>query len=160
MQRRGNLPSHPSLPRPPNANQFQHSGYQQPAYSPAVPTPGFVNAPYQYQVSSHYAQAYTNQFAVPTNSIAGPSSLPNFLPQATPRWAQPGGHRCKKPGCTFTGSHKSVETHMMDRHLIYPPGWEKRKKDSDWDADPSLKGYVLRAYTQRNANLHRLGSRF
>jgi hypothetical protein len=31
---------------------------------------------------------------------------------------------------------------MMDRHLIYPPGWEKRKKGGDWDADPSLKGYV------------------
>jgi len=28
----------------------------------------------------------------------------------------------------------------MDRHLIYPPGWEKRKKKADWDADPSLKG--------------------
>ncbi|KAI0660463.1 nuclear fragile X mental retardation-interacting protein 1-domain-containing protein [Cubamyces menziesii] len=28
----------------------------------------------------------------------------------------------------------------MDRHLIYPPGWENRKKKDDWDADPSLKG--------------------
>ncbi|KAG5648065.1 hypothetical protein DXG03_007100 [Asterophora parasitica] len=28
---------------------------------------------------------------------------------------------------------------MMDRHLIYPPGWEKQPKN-DWDADPSLKG--------------------
>lgn len=28
---------------------------------------------------------------------------------------------------------------MMDRHLIYPPGWE-RKKQVGWDADPSLKG--------------------
>ncbi|EPQ60715.1 hypothetical protein GLOTRDRAFT_118856 [Gloeophyllum trabeum ATCC 11539] len=37
------------------------------------------------------------------------------------------------------GSKKSVEIHMMDRHLIYPPGWEKRQKN-DWDADPSLKG--------------------
>jgi len=27
----------------------------------------------------------------------------------------------------------------MDRHLIYPSGWEKKKKPS-WDADPSLKG--------------------
>ena len=30
----------------------------------------------------------------------------------------------------------------MDRHLIYPPGWEKKKKPS-WDADPSLKGSVV-----------------
>ncbi|KAI0304972.1 hypothetical protein BC826DRAFT_26037 [Russula brevipes] len=29
---------------------------------------------------------------------------------------------------------------MMDRHLIYPPGWPARKRQSDWDADPSLKG--------------------
>ncbi|KAG5654100.1 hypothetical protein H0H81_007514 [Sphagnurus paluster] len=29
---------------------------------------------------------------------------------------------------------------MMDRHLIYPPGWDKRSKKSEWDADPSLKG--------------------
>ncbi|KAI0931997.1 hypothetical protein AcV5_004648 [Taiwanofungus camphoratus] len=29
---------------------------------------------------------------------------------------------------------------MMDRHLIYPPSWENRKRKSDWDADPSLKG--------------------
>lgn len=28
---------------------------------------------------------------------------------------------------------------MMDRHFIFPPGWEKNKKD-EWDADPSLKG--------------------
>ncbi|KAF4572830.1 hypothetical protein EYR36_007340 [Pleurotus pulmonarius] len=30
----------------------------------------------------------------------------------------------------------------MDRHLIYPPGWDKQRKKNDWDADPSLKGYV------------------
>ncbi|KAF4605299.1 hypothetical protein EYR40_004083 [Pleurotus pulmonarius] len=32
----------------------------------------------------------------------------------------------------------------MDRHLIYPPGWDKQRKKNDWDADPSLKGYVHR----------------
>ena len=31
----------------------------------------------------------------------------------------------------------------MDRHLIYPPGWHTRKRQPDWDADPSLKRYVL-----------------
>ncbi|KAI9060188.1 hypothetical protein FKP32DRAFT_1528605, partial [Trametes sanguinea] len=55
-------------------------------------------------------------------------------------WYQPGNVRCSQQGCSFTGSKKSVEIHMMDRHLIYPPGWEKRKKRDDWDADPSLKG--------------------
>jgi hypothetical protein len=29
---------------------------------------------------------------------------------------------------------------MMDRHLVYPPGY-KKKKETDWDADPSLRGY-------------------
>lgn len=29
---------------------------------------------------------------------------------------------------------------MMDRHLIFPPGWDKQKKTDNWDADPSLKG--------------------
>jgi hypothetical protein len=28
----------------------------------------------------------------------------------------------------------------MDRHLIYPPGWDFKKRESTWDADPSLKG--------------------
>ncbi|KAH7883664.1 hypothetical protein F5I97DRAFT_1894632 [Phlebopus sp. FC_14] len=54
-------------------------------------------------------------------------------------WYQPGNSRCTRQGCPFVGSHKSVEIHMMDRHLIYPSGWEKRKKN-DWDADPSLRG--------------------
>lgn len=27
----------------------------------------------------------------------------------------------------------------MDRHLIYPPGWHTRRRQPDWDADPSLK---------------------
>ena len=31
---------------------------------------------------------------------------------------------------------------MMDRHLIFPLGWEHRKRKDDWDADPSLKGCV------------------
>ncbi|TBU48192.1 nuclear fragile X mental retardation-interacting protein 1-domain-containing protein [Dichomitus squalens] len=55
-------------------------------------------------------------------------------------WYQPGTSRCSQQGCSFTGSKKSVELHMMDRHLIYPPGWDHRKKKNDWDADPSLKG--------------------
>ncbi|KAG6845768.1 hypothetical protein H0H87_003822 [Tephrocybe sp. NHM501043] len=28
----------------------------------------------------------------------------------------------------------------MDRHLIYPPDWDRRPKKLEWDADPSLKG--------------------
>ncbi|KAG8748479.1 hypothetical protein FRC10_003612 [Ceratobasidium sp. 414] len=39
--------------------------------------------------------------------------------------------RCGHEGCLFAGSHKEVEVHKMDRHLIFPPGWEEdqaRKK--------------------------------
>ena len=53
-------------------------------------------------------------------------------------WYEPGNHRCTYEQCTFVGSKKSLETHMMDRHLIYPPGWENRKRKPEWDADPSL----------------------
>ncbi|OAX44705.1 hypothetical protein K503DRAFT_677759 [Rhizopogon vinicolor AM-OR11-026] len=52
-------------------------------------------------------------------------------------WHQPGNCRCTRQGCAFTGSKKSVETHMMDRHFIFPPGWQKK---DEWDTDPSLKG--------------------
>lgn len=37
----------------------------------------------------------------------------------------------------FAGSHKEVEVHKMDRHLIFPPGWQenqargKRKRGED-----------------------------
>ena len=37
----------------------------------------------------------------------------------------------------FAGSHKEVEVHKMDRHLIFPPGWQenqargKRKRGKD-----------------------------
>ena len=52
----------------------------------------------------------------------------------------PGDSKCTYDGCSFIGSKKTVEIHMMDRHLIFPPGW--KKKTDDWDADPALKGFV------------------
>ncbi|EKM61161.1 uncharacterized protein PHACADRAFT_83190 [Phanerochaete carnosa HHB-10118-sp] len=153
MNSRPGLPTHPSLPRAPHlahshpqAASNAYSPYQN--ASPAFPQLG-PGASYQYYASTHYAQAYTQnaapaagqqpQYYTPTPG-AGPSSAPQFTSQPSSRWAQPGTVRCKKPGCLFTASHKSVEIHMMDRHLIYPPGWENRKGKNDWDADPSLKG--------------------
>lgn len=104
------------------------------------------------------AQGYTlSSTYVP--SAAGPSFTPQSLsrlPQQRGRATQlqsthrasrsftessfsaPGDNRCTYNGCSFTGSKKTVEIHMMDRHLIYPPGW--KKQHNDWDADPSLKG--------------------
>lgn len=113
--------------------------------------------------SSHYAQAYQHQSTTldgytissaytPLNSSSfnsgkrGATEPNNHQrtnnPQSSAPWYHPGSNRCSNPGCNFTGSFKALETHKMDRHLIYPPGWEMRKKTSDWDADPSLKGLV------------------
>lgn len=114
----------------------------------------------QVTVASHYAQAYQQhaqahvnymrhststgiEWAQPFNQgqTAGPSSHNPRRPfQNHGPWYEPGSHSCTHEGCRFTGSKKSVEIHMMDRHLVYPPGWEKRKRKSDWDADPSLIG--------------------
>ena len=111
--------------------------------------------------NSHYVQAYLQASANVSvvnhaNSSTDPNSNP-YLVNNTPAsgalktsfldsksfWYQPGNNRCNQQGCTFFGSYKSVEIHKMDRHLIYPSGWEKRKKKSDWDADPSLKGSIF-----------------
>ncbi|KAH7100184.1 nuclear fragile X mental retardation-interacting protein 1-domain-containing protein [Auriculariales sp. MPI-PUGE-AT-0066] len=68
-----------------------------------------------------------------TNYGAGPSSRTSYGNS----YGQGGGSRCTHSGCSFAGSAKTVEIHMMDRHLIYPPGYMHKKK-GDWDADPAL----------------------
>jgi len=66
------------------------------------------------------------------------SSLrPSYASLPSPAPA-PGYIRCGHEGCLFSGAHKTVEIHKMDRHLIFPPGWKKPR--GDWDTDPSLKG--------------------
>ena len=76
-------------------------------------------------------------------SLHSPTPRSRPSQQHTPSWYQTGNVKCTYKGCTFTGSRKSVEIHNMDRHLIYPPGWKHRERKGDWDADPSLKGYVM-----------------
>ncbi|KAF8974008.1 hypothetical protein BDZ97DRAFT_1912450 [Flammula alnicola] len=146
MQRTSLPPPHPSLPPHPSTSRpNQPSQYTQP------------NAPFPTYYNSHYIQAYAqplpqapaanyySSHSIGFNGTSQKSSNSrgegaNVFRPSMSTWYQPGSSRCTHPGCTFTGSHKSVEVHMMDRHLIYPPGWEKRKKKPDWDADPSLKG--------------------
>ncbi|KAI0271377.1 hypothetical protein BC834DRAFT_966866 [Gloeopeniophorella convolvens] len=74
----------------------------------------------------------------PGSRTAHPPRRPGAPPPA--HWYTPGNSRCTHAGCAFTGSAKAVETHMMDRHLIYPPDWHTRRRQPDWDADPSFKG--------------------
>ncbi|CCM05162.1 uncharacterized protein FIBRA_07371 [Fibroporia radiculosa] len=119
---------------------------------------------FSYPQAPHYAQAYAQSSAssVPAVTIDGYSLSSTYSPalsngpqtgihqegfrrrpaagQVQAHWYQAGDSRCTFKGCTFIGSKKSVEIHMMDRHLVYPPGWENRKRKPDWDADPSLKG--------------------
>ncbi|KAF8507184.1 nuclear fragile X mental retardation-interacting protein 1-domain-containing protein [Russula emetica] len=103
----------------------------------------------QHHVNSHgytYSSAY-NPSSYPSISAPSFSNLPSAsagrsLPPRGPpptHWYTPGNSKCTYSGCTFTGSANSVQTHMMDRHLIYPPGWHTRRRQPDWDADPSLK---------------------
>ena len=164
-------PSQPSLPTAPHisaantANNVAYYGVSGPPLS-AVDTAssnpyGHLSYPsYQPSMSSHYAQACMQMHVGGSNnpqlsSMYPGSSTPIYSAQrvvqrAAPSfssfsssWYQPGNSRCTYTGCLFTGSPKALEIHMMDRHLIYPPGWEQRKKSRDWDADPSLKGCGL-----------------
>ena len=110
--------------------------------------------------NSHYVQAYlqaSGNVSVMNNASSSNGNFNPHLVNNNPAsgtlktsfldsksfWYQSGNSRCSQQGCTFFGSQKSVEIHKMDRHLIYPSGWEKRKKKSDWDTDPSLKGSVF-----------------
>ncbi|KAJ3848917.1 hypothetical protein EV368DRAFT_75976 [Lentinula lateritia] len=105
----------------------------------------FTNAQGYTMSSTYDPNAYVNNnqshFSRPQNQSSGGIKIQSFN-QANSAWYQAGHERCTYRGCKFTGSAKCVEIHMMDRHLIYPPGWDSRKK-KDWDADPSLKGKPL-----------------
>ncbi|KAI9572886.1 hypothetical protein HD554DRAFT_2202714 [Boletus coccyginus] len=102
-----------------------------------------------YTLSSTYVPGAENQTRRAPSTLPSPRDRPSVQApsQATMKpisnhltygsWYQPGNCRCTRQGCPFTGSRKSVEIHMMDRHFIFPPGWEKK---DDWDADPSLRG--------------------
>ncbi|KAI0691325.1 nuclear fragile X mental retardation-interacting protein 1-domain-containing protein [Cytidiella melzeri] len=144
MQPWHGAPAHPSLPIAPHLRQQTSHGVYQAQYPPRYSQQA-AQPQLPYGVSPHYAQAYMQYSGVSQNMPtyepqASTSHLRLPVPSASSRWYQPGSVWCRKQGCSFTGSQKTVETHMMDRHLIYPPGWESRKRKDDWDADPSLKG--------------------
>ncbi|KAF8446026.1 hypothetical protein L210DRAFT_975988 [Boletus edulis BED1] len=97
-----------------------------------------------YTLSSTYVPGTTHQTRKATTTNR-PSMQAQSQTTAKPilnrltygSWYQPGNCKCTRQGCPFTGSPKSVEIHMMDRHFIFPPGWEKK---DNWDADLSLRG--------------------
>ncbi|TFK57172.1 hypothetical protein OE88DRAFT_1730578 [Heliocybe sulcata] len=149
-----------NLPQRPQQPQYAYPYQATNAVAAALQNP---YAQYYHQ-TQQYSQAYLNAistsgttpqgYTLSSTYLAGPSTAPSgyvprsvqpsqprpFRPPPSGGWYQPGNERCTYRDCQFMGSKKSVEIHMMDRHLIYPPGWEKRNKKNDWDADPSLKG--------------------
>jgi hypothetical protein len=116
-------------------------------YSRSYPHPPEHNVnPHGYTYSSTYNPSSYPPISNPSfSNLPSPSAGRSLPPRSAPptHWYTPGNSKCTYSGCTFTGSANSVQTHMMDRHLIYPLGWHTRKRQSDWDADPSLKRYVL-----------------
>jgi hypothetical protein len=90
----------------------------------------------------HSSNATARNHPRDEREISNNRSSKSHPPSSSPHWYQAGDFKCGYKNCTFTGSQKSVETHRMDRHLIYPPGWDHRRRKPDWDTDHSLKGCV------------------
>lgn len=95
--------------------------------------------------SAYYAQGYyaqpsapqPMQITVPSPGFARNQPMASIVPMHMRNCVGPA--RCGHEGCMFAGSHKEVEVHKMDRHLIFPPGWQenqargKRKRGKDKD---------------------------
>ncbi|KAF8605140.1 hypothetical protein BDV93DRAFT_522009 [Ceratobasidium sp. AG-I] len=93
--------------------------------------------------SAYYAQGYyaqpsvpqPMQITVPSPGFARNQPMASLVPMHMRNRVGP--VRCGHEGCMFAGSHKEVEVHKMDRHLIFPPGWQegqvrgKRKRGKD-----------------------------
>ena len=121
-------PHHPSAHHV-NPQGFTYSSTYNPlTYPPSHPSTSFSSPGYSF---GNVSSASGSRRTLPSRGA----------PQT--HWYTPGNCKCTQSGCTFSGSANAVHIHMMDRHLIYPPGWHARKRQADWDTDPSLKGYVL-----------------
>jgi hypothetical protein len=144
------------------SNPYAQPSYHSSHYAQAYTQYGWNGSPSPAINAGGYTLSSTYVPDAPGPSSAGPSQFTrngdsihnhsghdrsfqphNISSQGT--WYQFGNSRCTYKNCTFIGSQKALETHMMDRHLIYPPGWDK-KRQKDWDADPSLKGSALFVY--------------
>ena len=126
----------------PHHSPAHHANPQGYAYSSTYNPLAYSPSPTSYSSLGH-------PFSNTSSASASRNSHPRGASQT--HWYTPGNSKCTHSGCTFTGSANSVQIHMMDRHLIYPPRGHNRKRQSDWDADPSLKGYVL-VHTQSIEN--------
>ncbi|KAG9096120.1 hypothetical protein FS749_009110 [Ceratobasidium sp. UAMH 11750] len=116
----------------PNSNG-QSSFY--PGGSGNTMQPHYANAVFQggYYVQSAVPQPM--QITIPSPGFARNQPMASLVPIHMRNRVGPA--RCGHEGCLFAGSHKEVEVHRMDRHLIFPPGWEddqarkKRKRGKE-----------------------------
>ncbi|KAL5641272.1 hypothetical protein ACGC1H_001677 [Rhizoctonia solani] len=111
---------------------------------------GQLGGYYQNQMQTHYVNAYhyrqqgatmtpqPTQITVPSPGFSSHQPMASLVPLHMRN--RTGPVRCGHEGCLFAGTHKEVEVHKMDRHLIFPPGWQgkgkgkgKRKRDGDGD---------------------------
>jgi hypothetical protein len=122
----------------------QHSNLAWNPLAASLPRAGYVNSNYYASLQSMYGQG------IPSVSSQQPRStsmlnaqIPSghthldLTPRPTPpvrsfRHGPGGPQRCAHPGCPWSGpTPKALETHKMDRHLIFPPGWKPRKGPPD-----------------------------
>lgn len=150
--------NHPLPPRPgQGSSQQQQVPQASTSYAP-TPYPTYFTNSYGYQASAYPAQNFgppaqgygglVNPYAPHINYDLPPSGpylgYGNAASSASTSrgpgvngTGTQGPVGCNQPGCRFRGTQKDVQTHKMDRHLIYPPGWvdKKRKREDTGEAD-------------------------
>jgi FMR1-interacting protein 1 (NUFIP1) len=112
--------------------------------------PPLVNpyAPEQFSNLPTNAQGYTLSSSYVPTSVSEYQSQPRATPGRgfAPSFGGGGNIPCKRQGCSYMGrSNKEIELHMMDRHFIYPPRWNerKRKRDDGGGPDGDASTYIL-----------------
>ncbi|KAG8712765.1 hypothetical protein FRC09_019495, partial [Ceratobasidium sp. 395] len=104
--------------------------------------PHYANA--YYVQGGYYTQPTISQpthITIPSPGFARNQPMASLVPIHMRNRVGPA--RCGHEGCLFAGSHKEVEVHKMDRHLIFPPGWEddqtrkKRKRGKEREGEGS-----------------------
>lgn len=131
-----------------NAQPYYYSSHYaqahlQSQYNAVITPDGYslslTNVPNQnYYTNTTPAPHFQGGFTLPSSSSIRNMNRYPTQDRGLGAWYEPGNCSCTHERCKFVGSRKSLEIHMMDRHLIYPPGWDNRKRKQEWDADPSL----------------------
>ena len=95
-------------------------------------TSGYVHSGYQAALQSNVNRMQQPNFWPHPNHRIQTSNNQASNPLSRPPRLGPGGPiRCSYPGCEYSGYPKTVETHRMDRHLIFPPGYKPSSSTPD-----------------------------